>query len=304
MIPGRIILSRKGFDANLGRRASPIFDDETMVSIPIPEGPNSPEGPNLRVKYDDIVDKDGHSLGPLVESLTGKQIHGCDGVHLDPDLTEAAIQRRNPVGWLPSLGHTAGAQTHLANNDVGEGDLFLFFGWFRRVRNVAGKWRYIPGSPDLQVLFGWLQIGEILTVDGSPSAIIKEYPWLEYHPHLSISYARWRGYENNTIYVAREWMSLPEIEDSKIKGGGIFPRFNSSLQLTAPDQHNRTLWLLPDSFRPKDKHTMTYHSNEMRWKPCGAGYHLQTVGRGQEFILKTKDYPGIISWTGSLFKAL
>lgn len=80
MIPGRIILSRKGFDASLGRRASPIFDDETMVSIPIPEGPNSPEGPNLRVKYDDIVGKDGHSLGPFVfdsKDLLPVQREGC-----------------------------------------------------------------------------------------------------------------------------------------------------------------------------------------------------------------------------------
>jgi Nucleotide modification associated domain 3 len=97
-------------------------------------------------------------------------------------------------------------------------------------------------------------------------------------------------------------MSLPEIEDNKIPGGGVFRRYDSSLVLTAQGQPNRSLWLLPNSFCAKDQHTMSYHGEQKRWQLCDAGYLLQTVGRGQEFILETKDYPGIISWAGSLFK--
>jgi hypothetical protein len=279
---------------NDGRVAQPYKDGGDSAACP----------PELRrdVNYEDIVEDD-LLVGPLVENLTRREVLGSDGAHLDPDLRYEAIQGR-PVGWLPSLGHAGGAQTQLANKDVGEGDLFLFFGWFRSVSNVAGKWRYIAGAPDLHVVFGWLQIGEIVPIGGYPSTVIANYPWLAYHPHLANSYAHWKGHENNTIYVARRCLSLPGIEGNKIAGGGVFRRFNSSLLLTAPSQPNRSLWLLPGSFFPKDKHTMTFHSNEARWQRRDAGYLLQTVGRGQEFILETKDYPGIISWTASLFKLL
>jgi putative DNA base modification enzyme with NMAD domain len=270
-----------------------------MVSIPIPEGRNDPEGPNLPVCYDEI-DQDGIHLGALVESLTGKTVLRSNSVHLDPDLRESAIQRKT-VGWRASLGQVAGAQTHLANNDVGCGDLLLFFGWFRRVKRVASDWQYISGERDLHVLFGWLQIGEIIPIGNTPSAILEKYPWLDYHPHLANSYARWRGYESNTIYVAQERMSLPGIED-KIPGGGVFRRYDSSLVLTDKCQSNRSLWWLPNSFRAKDKHTMTYHVDQKRWQQRDAGYSLRTVGRGQEFILNTEDYPEITSWAASLFK--
>src|SRR5271155_4118187 len=101
MIPKHIILSRKGFDASLGGHPSPIFDNGTIVSIPIPEGRNYPEGPNSRVSYEEI-DLDGMHLGPLVEGLTGKRVLGSDWAHLDPDLRDAAIHRRT-VGWLASF---------------------------------------------------------------------------------------------------------------------------------------------------------------------------------------------------------
>jgi hypothetical protein len=301
MIPKHIILSRKGFDSSAGGCASPIFDDGTMISIPIPEGRNSPEGPNLHVNFEDIFYKKECSLGPVVESLTVKKVLGSHKAHLDPDLAYAAIER-SPPEWLPSLGQVAVAQTHLANNQVGEGDLLLFFGWFRRVKNVADKWQYIASEPDLHVLFGWLQIGEIVPVGDNPSAIIAKYPWLVRHPHLADSYAHWKGYENNSVYLARKWMSLSGVDDNKIEGGGVFPRFDSPLVLTDKGQNKRSLWRLPSSFCPRDKHTMTYHRDQKRWEPCPGGYLLQTAGRGQEFILETNDYPGAISWVGSLFE--
>jgi len=52
------------------------------------------------------------------------------GAHLDPDL-DAASRRREP-GWRPLLGQHGAAQSHLCNESVGPGDLFLFFGLFRR----------------------------------------------------------------------------------------------------------------------------------------------------------------------------
>jgi hypothetical protein len=46
---------------------------------------------------------------------------------------------------------------------------------------------------------------------------------------------------------------------------------------------------------------MTYHRNPKRWQTHDAGCLLQTVGRGQEFVSRTADYPGIIDWVGALF---
>ena len=99
-------------------------------------------------------------------------------------------------------------------------------------------------------------------------------------------------------------MRLSGIEDNKIPGGGVFPRIDSSLVLTAPGQDKRSLWRLPSSFCPNDEHTMMFHRKQERWQPCEEGYLLQTVSRGQDFVLGTRDYPGTISWAGSLLKML
>ena len=41
------------------------------------------------------------------------------------------------------------------NAGVGVGDVFLFFGWFKEVRQTAKGLAYRRGAPDLHVLFGW-----------------------------------------------------------------------------------------------------------------------------------------------------
>ena len=183
----------------------------------------------------------------MVEDLTRRKILRSDGAHLGPDLDWGAIPR-STAEWTPSLGQVPAPQAHLANNDVKVSDLLLFFGWFRRVTNVARKWRYVAAAPDLHVLFGLLQVGKIIRVGGDPSAVIARYPWLVEHPHLAESYASYKGYRNNTTYMARKFLSLPGIKETTVPGGGVFPRFNSSLALTAPDQSKRSLWLLAKSF--------------------------------------------------------
>jgi hypothetical protein len=292
----RIIFSRKGWDSGkkTGGRPSPIFEGDSMFSVPIPEDSASPSN------YSDILG-DGFSVGSLVEDLTQRRIRRFSGAHLDPDLNPRALHTRC-FGWLPSLGQVAAAQTHLMNNDVKGGDLFLFFGWFRRVRYVTGKWEYNPSAAGHHVIFGWLQIGEVVPVGRNPSRVVAKYPWLVDHPHLTESYASYSPFANNTIYVARERLEIPGIQDQSIPGGGLFPRFDSSLVLTAPGQSNRSLWLLPNLFHPNDKQgKMTYHRDPKRWQTRDSACLLQTVGRGQEFVLKTADYPGIMPWVRALF---
>src|SRR2546421_253160 len=52
------------------------------------------------------------------------------GAHLDPDLVEHVVPRLE--GWRAMFGQVGASQTHLDNNGVDVGDVFLFFGLFRQ----------------------------------------------------------------------------------------------------------------------------------------------------------------------------
>jgi len=127
----RLILSRKGFDSSVGGVASPIFPDGRLLSLPIPLA-------SAPIRYGDIA-WDGTSLAPVVEALTRGRVRGGDPAHLDPDLNAAALPRLQ--SWGPAFGQVAAAQTHLAAQGVGPGDLFLFFGWFCRASGAPRGWR-------------------------------------------------------------------------------------------------------------------------------------------------------------------
>lgn len=55
------------------------------------------------------------------------------------------------------------------NIEVEVDDIFLFFGNFHKVKNENGKYKYFKNTgdfyndSDLQVIWGYLQIGEIIT---------------------------------------------------------------------------------------------------------------------------------------------
>ncbi|WP_231480625.1 hypothetical protein [Thiomonas sp. FB-Cd] len=83
------------------------------------------------------------------------------------------------------MGQTGAAQSHLAHQGVGVGDVFLFFGWFRRAESVAGCWRYAPDAPDLHVLFGWLEVDEVLPVVTQRDGVVRRHPWIVHHPRVA-----------------------------------------------------------------------------------------------------------------------
>ena len=67
----RIVLSRKGFDSVSGGGPSPVLEDGTMLSLPIPELPGQGYAPgNLEEvnwrKYDDLALDDGKHIHPAV----------------------------------------------------------------------------------------------------------------------------------------------------------------------------------------------------------------------------------------------
>ena len=260
----KIILSRKGFDSKHGGKPSPIFEDGRLLSLPLPMPPAS-------FTFADIHPL-GLELGTVVENLTKGQILRTTKAHLDPDLERTTVPRSS--GWLPAFGQSGGAQTHLANQGVGIGDLFLFFGWFKRVERVGGGYRYARKAPDVHAIFGWLRIGQMLDVKHDPIP-----NWLEGHPHLAgVSPSP------NVIYVA-----------DKPEGGGIFKDFRPDLQLTAPG-YSRSHWQLPKWFFPHGGHGLSRHPDPRDWQHQGDHVLLRIVDIGQEFVLDCDYFPEAPEW--------
>jgi Nucleotide modification associated domain 3 len=284
----RLILSRKGYDSSSGGVQSPIFPDGGLCSLPIPEA----QGPPL-----EAVQYRGQSLRPIVEQLTGTPGRGLAPSHPDPDLDARARPRR--TGWLPAFGQVGAAQSHLANRGVGEGDLFLFFGWFREVEHHDGRLHYRPQAPNIHCLFGWLQVGRIYRVGASD---VELPAWTHDHPHVAHA-DRYDPADNNTLYVAAERLLVPGV-GVKAKGGGVFGSFRPELQLTEPGCP-RSMWRLPACFHPgPGRPALSYHSNPQRWRSDAGGVLLQTVARGQEFVLDCDAYPGVSDWLGGIFAAV
>src|SRR5437868_4637638 len=226
----KIILSREGFDSSLGKVPSPIFPSSELCSLPIPES-NS----NNSTRYEEI--KLGErSLGAIVNDLTQGKIKGDARAHLDPDLNSGSIPRQG--NWKPVFGQAGAAESHLQNKGVKEGDVFVFYGWFRQVEQYAGIYRYVKDAPDLHVIFGWLQIERRIPVRDQ-----SEIPlWALDHAH----FIRKKHSNLDSIYIATDDLQLPGT-GMKLSGAGIFPKFDSILCLTAPGK-SRSKWQLPLSF--------------------------------------------------------
>lgn len=289
----KIILSRKGFDSANGGVPNPILPGGELCVLPIPEQRSCRA-------YQDISLPNVQALSPypnvgaLVADLTGGRIGAAAGGHLDPDLTASSVPRQQ--GWRPAFGQTGAALGHLQNQQVGGGDLFLFYGWFRRVELVAGRLQYVAQAPDLHVIYGWLQVDFTLFPYAQLASALPA--WLAEHPHCAPGYRA-----QNAIYVSREWLSLPGLSQP-IAGGGVFPLFCPALQLTAAESAQRSQWRLPGWFYPQTPaQALSYHQNMARWQQQSDAALLRSVGRGQEFVLDCTHYAESAAWLQSLFTA-
>lgn len=276
----KLILSRKGFDSQYGGVASPIFPDGSMVSLPIPSGAPDP------ARFSDIA-FNGSNLGEIAAGLTKRPIFRFAHAHHDPDLSVDARPRL--PGWRPAFGQVGAAQKHLANQGVGVGDLFLFFGWFREVEDFGrGVWRYRSDAQNLHVLFGWLQVGEVLALGPDSAELRASRPELAEHPHF---HGRWS--EGNTVYVASERLAIDGQDLGA--GGGVFPAFHPGLQLTKPGS-TRTVWSLPGWFLPEAGPALSYHMDAARWERDGERCRLRSVAKGQEFVATGLPLSSVAGW--------
>jgi len=277
----KVILSRKGFDSSYGGFPSPILPDQTLLSLPIPS-------PDDHISYDDLQTPTGQSYYELMSSLSPTLHHPNRGTvplqseytcHLDPDLEVSTYPREK--NWRPLFGQINQAQAHLHNQQIGPGDLFLFFGWYRQAEWEDGQLHFVPGAPDLHIIYGYLEIDNVLSVD-SPDNVSK---WMRYHPHVR-NLSRLEQ-PTNTLYVAKNRLSW----EPNSTGGGMLT-YSPDLVLTQPGQ-TRSRWELPDLFRDV---SMTYHS-ENSWSSEG---YFESAKRGQEFVIE--ESPAITHWAQSLVR--
>ncbi|MCK9424361.1 MAG: hypothetical protein M0Q38_17390 [Bacteroidales bacterium] len=262
----KVIFSRKGFDSQFGGFPSPILPDGRLVSLPIPNQKDD-------VSYSDLLLSDRENYYDLMMSLKGKfkyhktwfDLNKNSKCHLDPDLFHDVVPRKK--GWKPIFGQIDAAQTHLENEGVKEGDIFLFFGTFRHTEYQDGHLWFIRSDTPKHIIFGYLQIEEILKVNKKQKCPV----WMESHPHAS---TQRREAKNNAIYISRDSLTW----NSKLKGAGTF-MFDERLVLTK-DGFSKSRWELSDIFRQVP---ISCHSAK-NWKPEG---YFQTNGIGQEFVVHT-----------------
>jgi hypothetical protein len=273
----KVCVSRKGIDsgARSGRMASPILPCGCLCSIPIPYAWGIP--------YSGIWFGD-RSVQQIVRELNPNWSYKT--AHLDPDLRFDSLVSR-PTGWRPAFGQTGAAAGHLINQSVGIGDLFIFFGWFRRTVRIKDRLAFDPKDVHgRHIVYGWLQVGEVIEKLPLPHHLL----FLKDHPHVHL-------FKNevhpNKIYVSSQ---------TGLKAG-VFPTELESVVLTK-EGGRRSRWLLPETFESLFlERDLTYHGKETRWDKEGTRIGLQAVSRGQEFVLDGKRHPAVCKYFVDLIKA-
>ena len=199
----RIVLSRKGFDTGSGGASSPIIGGRP-ISLPIPTRRRS------------VTTYEHLGLGETVEQVTRGKIDRNHLCHEDPMFT----------GGQCYFGQCGAAQSHLRNQGVGIGDVFLFFGLFADEHTGERHHR----------VFGFMRVEGVL----SPSEA--ELGHLDRpHPH---TLGEWN--ENNTIYRgdAAAAATAPD-----------------ALRLTQPGGPLRQ-WIVPGWLRSAG---LSFHGKPERW---------------------------------------
>ena len=192
--------------------------------------------------------------------------------HLDPDIRPGLAMCE---GWVPAFGQTGAAQTHLQKQGVGTGDLFLFFGWFRSTRWKKDRLTY--DGPDIQAIYGYLQIGEVLKGKDIPLRC----PW---HPHAGNEYGK-----NNTLYLSCGELTFDNTPTG-LPGCGVLP-FRENLVLTKPGE-SRSRW----KRLPWMEHAQISRHNATSIKEN----FFQSVSIGQEFVIQ--ENTSVCRWAEELIR--
>ncbi len=283
----KIILSRKGFDSSVqgGGRPSFVYNDQ-IFSIPIPEVATD-------IKYDELKFNDT-TLLKVMRDLNINQYTEC---HLDPLLTKIMLPSNHfAQHWPKALGQGHIAESTLSNHNVGKGDLFVFFGWFNRIENHRGKYRYIKfndhRTTGVHLIYGYLEVGNKINIESDELE-----DWVKTHPH----YKHKDFYiKPNVIYTAADNFS----KNTNKPGAGIF-KFKKDLILTEIKK-SRTNWELPDFFHPDFGTNIKYlprinSRKSLNWEKLKNGNAgVKASPRGQEFVVMEDPNNKISNWAVDL----
>ena len=243
---------------------SPIVNGK-MLSMPIP----SPENTNP-CRFSDLAFDNWNYFDLLKQLKPSFEDMRC---HLDPDIRPGLARYAE---WVPAFGQVDAAQSHLENQGVGVGDLFLFFGWFRNTVWKSGRLAYC--GPHIQAIYGYLQIGGILKGD----EIADRCPW---HPHAGGEFAR----ESNTVYLASSELTINEIPTG-LPGYGALD-FCDDLVLTKPGE-TRSRW---KRYPWMERAQISRHNADS----LKDGY-FQSVAIGQEFVIQDED--AVCKWAVEILR--
>ncbi len=269
----KIILSRKGSDGTKlgGQMPSFIFEDK-FISMPIPEM-------GTKISYDSISFNENYTMGKVLQDL-GKNFHEA---HLDPDLRKSALENR-PNNWRATFGQVDQSQSFLRNKAVSVGDLFLFYGWYKKLEFKNSRFQFDKKAPDVQVIWGYLEIEKTKVVlnDKLPE-------WLSYHPHITM---KDKFSTNNTVYIATKKLSF----DTLKAGAGMF-RYSKELVLTKYG-HTRSVWRVPKIFEHVKK-SFTGKVDFYEIPEEDNFLEMRLVGRCLQEFLVTDDM-NIVDWAKKL----
>lgn len=272
----KVILSRKGFDSSNGGYPSPILPDGTMLSLPIPD--------DIGLGYSEIQ-YNGVTYSEIISQLTNGKFKK-EICHLDPDI-RPDLRTTPAENWSPAFGQVHSAQGVLRNAKVEIGDIFLYFGWFRKTIERENGYNYLTRKDsddfydisDLHAIYGYMQIGEIIT----DKEEIKKYSW---HPHSFSHYNE--DNSNNALYLPAKRLSFAP----NLPGYGTFA-YDKKYVLTAENK-TRSNWVYKPFYAPENVCGTRKNCAKETDK------YIQYNGIWQELVLD--ESPELINWIYSLFE--
>lgn len=260
----KVVFSRKGFDSSYGGFPSPIFPDGTLFSVPIPDKKTSVSYGDLNFHYQ------GEPIQKILNDLTNQtinsgKIRSCDyfsnkfKCHLDPMI----IENKNFKGII--FGQEGKAASHLIKKNIQQGDIFLFFGWFKEIEKVNGKWQYKKDSPDIHLIWSFMEVDKVIHLenDKNLNSLLKRYSFLEKHPHVETERKK-----PNIMFLSKKYKKF---------------KLKKELILTNIDNYRgRSFWKLPKFFYQPHAFSYLKENNFIIYENSVL---IESPKIGQEFIL-------------------
>jgi hypothetical protein len=236
-------------------------------------------------------------------TIKGKE---SEYAHFDPWLGPCPWLAGESNHQIGAFGQVGRSQTHLDEQKVREGSLFLFFSRFTTIdKNRENK--IVPDislenlNKDLYFIYGWLKVKKVIQKyddirDDKSLQSIKSL-----HPHATEKY--FEEYANkkgkNTLYIADKLLFN---DGSNFPGCGYFPELNEDLLLTAPAQESEKSWI-PSRWRLQDFFFNKPPSVLKRFRCEDGSCLVETSGQWQEAVFDFEESEEFCQWFDRLLES-